>query len=169
MAFLPSMSPFLDTLHDQPVRSFAEGDVVISQGNSTGSLYVLIEGIAEVTKDGVAVTRTNEPGAIFGDLSALLGVPHTAEVRAAAPSRFHVVADARGYLERHPAMTLHLCRLLARRLDSLNQYLVNLKHQFAGHDHLGMVDGMIDLLMLRQPRERVAPRTSTLRDPNVAD
>jgi CRP/FNR family cyclic AMP-dependent transcriptional regulator len=163
------MSQLLDSLHDQPVKSFATGESVITQGNSTGSLYILIDGVAEVTKDGVAVTRTNEPGAIFGDLSALLGVPHTAEVRAAAPSRFHVVADARDFLERHPAMTLHLCRLLARRLDALNQYLVNLKHQFAGHDHLGMVDGMIDLLMLRQPRERVAPRASTLRDPNVAD
>lgn len=62
-------------------------------------------------------------------------------------------------------MNLHLCHLLARRLNAVNQYLVDLKQQFAGHDHLGMVDGMLDLLMHRQPRERTAPPPSSLQDP----
>jgi hypothetical protein len=32
-----------------------------------------------------------------------------------------------------------------------------------------MVDGMIDLLMHRHPRERIAPRRLTLRDPEFAE
>ena len=90
-------------------------------------------------------------------------------MRTLTPFSFYVVADARDFLERHPAVNLHLCKLLARRLDAVNKYLVNLKQQFAGHDHLSMVDGMLDMLMHRQPRERVLPARSTLRDPEVAD
>jgi len=165
----PTMVTLLASLQDQPVQEFAAGDILIGQGDCTGLLYILIEGTVEVTKDGVSVTKSNEPGAIFGDLAALLGEPHTAAVRALTPARFHVVVEAKEFLEQHPAVNLHLCKLLARRLDAVNQYLVDLKQQFAGHDHLGMVDGMLDMLMHRQPRERVVPKRSTLRDPEVED
>lgn len=163
------MMSLLSALHDHPVQQFAPGELLIEQGDCTGRLYILIEGTVEVAKDGVTVTKANEPGAIFGDLAALLGVPHTAAVRSLTPCRFHVVTDARDYLESNPSVSLHLCKLLARRLDAVNHYLVDLKQQFAGHDHLGLVDGMLDMLMLRQPRERVTPKRLTLRDPESAD
>jgi CRP-like cAMP-binding protein len=115
------------------------------------------------------VATTAEPGAVFGDLSALLGVPHTAEVRAVRASSFHFVTNPRTFLEQTPTACLHLCELLARRLDAVNKYLVDVKQQFAGHDHLGMVDGVLDTLMHRQPRRRVPPRESTLRDPEIVD
>jgi CRP/FNR family transcriptional regulator, cyclic AMP receptor protein len=169
VAALSAMHPLLAALQNQPVHDAVEGETVIEQGARTGRLYVLIEGTVEVTKDGVNVTKTNEPGAVFGDLALLLGVPHTAAVRALTPCRFFVVAEGRQLLEEETEVTLHLCTLLARRLDAVNKYLVNLKQQFAGHDHLGMVDGMLDMLMHRQPRERVAPPRSTLRDPEVLD
>jgi len=159
----------LATLESHPVQHFAEGETVLDQGESTGLLYILIQGTVEVVKDGVKVAKVNEPGSIFGDLSALLGVPHTAAVRAAKSSSFHVVADPREFLERNPAASLHLCKLLARRLDAVNKYLVDVKQQFDGHDHLAMVDGMLDTLMHRQPRERVAPKASTLREPEITD
>lgn len=162
-------SSILATLQDHPVQQFAAGEVLIEQGDSTGRLFILIEGGVEVIKDGVTVAKAGEPGAIFGDLSALLGVPHTAAVRTVRPSSFHVVADARSFLESHPSVGLHLCRLLARRLDAVNKYLVDVKQQFSGHDHLAMLDGMLDTLMHRQPRERVVPKESTLRDPEIAD
>jgi CRP/FNR family transcriptional regulator, cyclic AMP receptor protein len=159
----------LTTLESHPVQHFAEGDLVFEQGHSTGRLYILIQGTVEVVKDGVKVAKVNEPGSVFGDLSALLGVPHTAAVRAVKEASFHVVADPHEFLEQHPAASLHLCRLLARRLDAVNKYLVDVKQQFQGHDHLAMVDGMLDTLMHRQPRERVAPKASTLRDPENLD
>jgi CRP/FNR family cyclic AMP-dependent transcriptional regulator len=163
------MSDLLSELREQPLCHFDAGDTVIAEGASTGLLYFLVEGVVEVTKNGVSVTRTNEPGAVFGDLSALLGVPHTAEVKTLEPSRFRVVEDPIHLLESNPAISLHLCRLLARRLDGVNRYLVDLKQQFKGHDHLGMVDGMIDLLLHRHPRERVRPPRVTLRDPELAE
>jgi CRP/FNR family transcriptional regulator, cyclic AMP receptor protein len=155
----------LATLENHPVKHFAEGEVVLEQGDCTGLLYILIQGTVEVVKDGVKVAKVNEPGAIFGDLAALLGVPHTAAVRAVHGSSFHIVANPGEFLEQHPSVSLHLCKLLARRLDAVNKYLVDVKQQFEGHDHLAMVDGMLDTLMHRQPRERLVPKASTLREP----
>ena len=163
------MTAILKVLQDHPVRILAAGEIVLAQGDRTGLLLVLIEGQVEVVKDDVTVATVSEPGAIFGDLSALLGIPHTAAVRAMRASSFHVVADPRAFLERNPSACLHLCELLAKRLDAVNKYLVDVKKQYEGHDHLGMVDGVLDALMHRHPRPRVAPRESTLRDPEIAD
>lgn len=155
----------LNTLITHPIQHFAEGEVVLEQGDCTGLIYVLIRGTVEVVRDNVKVAKVNEPGAIFGDLSALLGVPHTAAVRAVHESSFHIVANPGEFLEQNPSASLHLCKLLARRLDAVNKYLVNVKQQFEGHDHLAMVDEMLDTLMHRQPRERLAPKASTLCEP----
>lgn len=162
------MAAILETLRDEPEKEVPAGHTLIEEGSETGALFVLIEGAVEVVKDGIMVAKSVEPGAIFGDLAALLRVPHTAAVRTISPSRFYVVTDAREFLKDHPPLCLHLCELLARRLDSVNKYLVDVKRQFVGHDHLAMVDEMLDTLMHRQPRKRVAPSASTLRDPEVA-
>lgn len=156
------MSSVLDVLRGHPVRTYAAGEAVLTQGERTGLLYVLVSGALVVMKDDVEVARVTEPGAILGDLSALLDVPHTASVRALKESSFHLVTDPRGFLSQHPAVCLQLCELLARRLDALNKYLVDVKQQFAGDSHLGMVDDVLDTLMHRQPRKRIVPKASTL-------
>jgi CRP-like cAMP-binding protein len=163
------VAAILTVLRDHPVRTFAAGETLFEQGARTGLLFVLVEGAVEVVKDDVTVASASEPGAIFGDLSALLGIPHTATVRAVRASTFHVVTNPRAFLEQNPSACLHLCELLARRLDAVNKYLVDVKQQFAGHDHLGLVDSVLDTLMHRHPRQRIAPKQSTLRDPEVAD
>ena len=163
------MSTILTTLQNHPVKQFGADETVLEQGARTDLLYVLIEGAVEVLKDQVKVASSSEPGAVFGDLSVLLRCPHTASVRTVRPSSFHIVPDPWKYLEENPSVCLHLCVLIAQRLDAVNKYLVNVKHQFAGHDHMGMVDGALDALMHRHPRPRVAPRASTIRDPEILD
>jgi CRP/FNR family cyclic AMP-dependent transcriptional regulator len=163
------MSTILAALSGHPVKTFAAGETILAQGESTGLLYILMEGKVEVVKDEVTVATAAEPGAVFGDLSALLGGPHTAGVRALRPCKFQVVTNPRAFLEANPQVCLYLCELLARRLDTLNKYLVDVKRQFAGHDHIGMVDSVLDSLMHRHPKPRVAPPASTLRDPEIAD
>ena len=63
----------------------------------------------------------------------------------------------------------HLCELLARRLVSVTDYLVNLKEQYAGHDHIGMVDEVLDKLIHRTPRKRIAPKSSTINITEIPD
>ena len=52
---------------------------------------------------------------------------------------------------------------LCLRLFNLNQYLVDLKSQFEGHDHLGMVDEVLETLM-NQQRTNVLKRAVSKRD-----
>jgi CRP-like cAMP-binding protein len=123
----------------------------------------------EVLKDDVPVAITSQPGAVFGEMAALLNCPHTTTVRAESPCAFYIVEDPRKLLSEHPEVCLHICELLARRLDSLNRYLVDVKHQFEGHDHLGMVDQVLEALLNRHPRPRVRPSESTVRAGELTD
>ena len=157
------MSAILEALRGRPEQRFTAGQVVLQQGDQTGCLYFLIEGAVEVLKDEVPVAITSQPGVVFGEMAALLGGQHTATVRAVKPCAFYIVESPREFLRASPPMCLHVCELLARRLDSLNNYLVDVKRQFEGHDHIGMVDEVLESLLHRQPRDRIRPKESTIR------
>jgi CRP-like cAMP-binding protein len=118
-------------------------------------LFFLIDGEVEVYKGEVPLASTSEPGSVFGEMFALLGTSHRASVRAVEPSSFYVVEDGRGFLQDHPVISMHVSELLARRLDALNKYLVDVRQQFEGHDHLGMIDEVLEVLMHRQRRPPV--------------
>jgi len=59
-------------------------------------------------------------------------------------------------LEATPAISVHVARLLARRLNAVTTYLVDLKRQYEDRDdHLGMVDEVLEsLLQLQTKRGR---------------
>jgi len=159
----PAMASILELIHSDDVRSFAAGEVIIEQGGRTNLLWFLVEGVVEVLKDDIRVATASQPGAVFGELSALLGGNHTATVRALQPCVFRVVEDPRAFLESSPLVCLHICELVARRLNAVNQYLVDVKRQFEGNEHLGIVDEVLETLMHRHPAKRVRPSESTIR------
>lgn len=157
------MSKILQSLQDREVRRFEPGGIVLEQGAQTHLLYVLIDGKVEVVKDGVRVSTISEAGATFGEISVLLNGNHTATVRALTPCSFHVIENPRELLQTSPPICFHVCELLARRLDSLTHYLMDVRKQFEGHDHIGMVDEVLEALLHRQGAGRVRPRESTIR------
>jgi CRP/FNR family transcriptional regulator, cyclic AMP receptor protein len=163
------MSSILELIHGCEVRRFEPGQAVLEQGEKTGLLFFLIEGAVEVVKDNVPVATVSQPGAVFGEISALLGGGHTATVRALRPSAFHVVQNPRAFLEASPTVCLHVCELVAQRLDALNKYLVDVKQQFQGHEHLGMVDNVLETLMHRHPVQRIRPAESKIRQTEPPD
>jgi CRP-like cAMP-binding protein len=153
---LRRMSPFLDHVADHVSRHFAAGEVVIEQGEMTGELLVLVSGSVEILRDNVRVAKATEAGVVFGEMSALLGGVATATVRALEPAVFALIGEPRAFLISNPEASLYVAELLARRLDSLNKYLIDVKRQYEGHDHLGMVDEVLEALMHRS-RTRPAP------------
>jgi CRP-like cAMP-binding protein len=146
------METFLDIVAGHPVRTLAAGEFVLRQDAPCEILHVLLDGEVEVLRDDIRVAKTAEPGAVFGEMSLLLGGPCTASVRTLRPSRFASVAEPRLLFATSPVACLHVAALLARRIDALNRYLIDVKRQYEGHDHLGMVDDVIGALMHRQPR-----------------
>jgi CRP-like cAMP-binding protein len=75
---------------------------------------------------------------VFGELSVLLGQPHTADIRALEASQFHV-ADAATLLRIDPIGLLYVATVLAQRLDSANQTLLELKRQIQAGEPRGAI------------------------------
>jgi CRP/FNR family transcriptional regulator, cyclic AMP receptor protein len=163
------MRSILELIPGNDVRRFGAGEAIIEQGGRTNLLWFLVEGAVEVVKDGVRVATATQSGAVFGELAALLGANHTATVRALEPCVFYVCENPRAFLESSPLVCLHVCELVARRLDAVNQYLVDVKQQFVGDQHLGMVDDVLGTLIHRHPANRVKPDESTIREPELSD
>ena len=122
----------------------------MEQGSRTGPMLVMLEGEVEVLRDDVRVAKASQSGVVFGEMSVLLNGPHTATVRALKASSFAIVENPREFLTNSAQASLHIAELLASRLDALNKYLIDVKRQYEGHDHIGMVDDVIETLMHRQ-------------------
>ena len=144
MTTMPTAASFLASLSGLPVRSYVPGELVLSAGAVTGRVLVLKEGTVEVVKDGVALTEVSEPGAVFGEMAALLDRPHSADVRATAPCDFHLIEDGRAFFMSEPAAIMHVAIILARRLDAVNGYLVQAR---GGLQQAGRPTGFIDQLI----------------------
>jgi CRP-like cAMP-binding protein len=137
-----------------PLRKLAAGDVLIEENSVAGALYFLAEGTLEVCKDDVQLAEVTEVGAVFGEMSVLLRTVHTARVFASTDGAVRVAEDPELFLRENPEVALYVARILARRLNSLNRYLVDIKHQFSDmDDHLGMVDEVLGALMNKHPRD----------------
>lgn len=144
----------LDTCKDAPREDFAPGAVLLSESETSGRLYVLKSGTVEVMRGGTRVALVEEPGALFGEMSVLLNLPHTATVRAATPATVYVFDDAERLLRSNPEIAFLIGRLLAGRLNAATSYLVDIKRQFEGHgDHLGMVGDVLDVLIHQQDED----------------
>jgi CRP/FNR family cyclic AMP-dependent transcriptional regulator len=149
---VPTIADYCGAL---PVASFAAGEALLVEGHQTGRFYVLTEGVVEVVKGADTVINVvADVGAVFGEMSVLLDMPHMATVRALEPVKAHVVEDGATFLENHPDVSAALARLLAQRLHGVTTYLVDLKQQFEDQtNHLGMVDEILESLVHDQPRE----------------
>ena len=150
------MPTILDHCRGLDQQEFETGAILIKEGTRSGRLFVLVEGTCDVFRTDanggeVEISVVDEPGAIFGEMSVLLGLPHTASVRSGSPVRAFVIEGGAPFLQSRPEFTLPIARLLARRLHSATTYLVNLKQQYRDFEnHFGMVDEVLESLTHQQ-------------------
>ena len=153
------MRSILEDFRGLEAEDFPAGELLMEEGTSTGRLIVLVDGTVDVFRADeqggeVEIASISEPGSIFGEMSMLLDLPHTASVRAASPTRAFVVDNAEAFLRARPEIALPVAKLLARRLQAATTYLVNLKQQFQGFEnHFGMVDEVLESLTHQQDEE----------------
>jgi CRP-like cAMP-binding protein len=87
-----------------PLATYQPGETVLAAGTKTG---LLKKGAVAIKKNGTVIAEVTEPGAVFGELSALLNQPHTADVRTLEASEFRIAhADL---LVEDPHRTLVRC------------------------------------------------------------
>jgi CRP/FNR family transcriptional regulator, cyclic AMP receptor protein len=161
---LTRVSELLRLSADLPVAVVSAGEVLIQEGSPHGRMFVLVSGEVTVERAGTAFARVDSPGAVFGEMSVVLGRPATATVRASSDLVVHVIEDPDEFLTSRPGVALAVLRTTASRLEGLTQYLVDVKAQFAGLDgHLGIVDQILDTLVHHQGP---TSRTGSARDPD---
>jgi len=108
------------------VRTFAKRSIIVSEGDDTDSLYVMLSGKARVfvADDKGREVQLNQlgPGEYFGEVT-LDGGPRSASVMALEECRCAVVkrAELTTFLEHNPELALHVVRKLARRVRDLTE------------------------------------------------
>lgn len=96
------------------------GTVLFEEGTTGHEFFVIIDGDADVTKQGRRLRKMGA-GDFFGEIALLERMERTATVTARTPLRFFVVSDSafRSLLSAHPGIELKVLRALARRVPSM--------------------------------------------------
>jgi len=106
------------------VRAFPKRAIIVSEGDDTDSIYVMLSGKARVfvADDKGREVQLNQLGAgeYFGEVT-LDGGPRSASVMALEDCRCAVVkrGELTTFLEQNPELSLHIVRKLAHRVREL--------------------------------------------------
>ena len=92
-----------------PLATYKIGETVLAAGSKTGRLLILKKGAVIIVKETIKIAKVTEPGAVFGELSALLDQPHTADVHAVETSQFHMLTRACSCKTQSCSSTLQGC------------------------------------------------------------
>ena len=104
------------------VRAFPKRAIIVTEGDETDSLYVVLSGKARVyvadEKGREVQLKQLGPGEYFGEVT-LDGGPRSASVMAIDDTRCAIVKPP--LLEPHPELALHIVRKLAHRVRELTE------------------------------------------------
>ena len=110
----------------ETVRTFPKNAIIVSEGDETDSLYVMLAGHARVyvaNAEGreVQLNRIG-PGEYFGEVT-LDGGPRSASVMALEECRCGLIkrVEIEAFFEKNPRFALHLVRKLASRVRHLTE------------------------------------------------
>ncbi len=122
----------LNALADKakPVK-FAKGEVIITEGEQTQSLYIVISGEVKVLTHYGENKNVDlvilEPGYYFGEMSLLTNDPRSATVTALHNTTCAVISkpDFKNWLAAHPNIEINLLNVLAEKVE----YMTEKTHQ----------------------------------------
>jgi CRP/FNR family cyclic AMP-dependent transcriptional regulator len=138
---LSSNDAFEKVVSTLPLKTYRAGDTILAAGSKTGQLLILKKGTVVVLNGSTEIAKVDQPGAVIGEIAALLDLPHTADVRALTDSEFHV-ADAT-LIDKDPTAARHVARILARRIVEANKNFAELRSQL----HAGQPSGVLSKML----------------------
>ena len=146
------------------VRKLPRQALVVSEGERTDSLYIILSGKVKVflsDENRQLTLRTLGPGDYFGEMVLDEG-PRSASVMTLEPSSFAVVSrDAfAAFIARHPDFTLRLIK----KLIGLTRALTNNVRSLALLDVYGRVARLLLELAVERDGKRVIPEKLTQRE-----
>lgn len=161
------MVGLLDYCDSYPHRALGAGEVLIGEGATSDEMYVVVSGAFVVSLAGQTLAVVTEPGAVFGEMSALLDGPTGATVTVAEGTdgaEVVVVDHPLAFMIERPDALLFIARTLAGRLGASSAYLSDLQRQYGAQSgNLGLIDEVLAKLAFgtQQPAE-----PGSMRDPD---
>ena len=107
-----------------PEVSIKSGEIILEEGVKSSKVFILQSGNVLVTTNGEELCKVDVKGAVFGDMSVLLGRETSAEVKVTEDSTFIVIEDAPNYLKTQPELIFGIAQILASRLVHMNEVFV---------------------------------------------
>lgn len=132
-----SLSPETRTFIASRMRTetFASGELIVRQGDTGDSLYIITNGLVKVTKR----ERTGEShelarlrtGDYFGEMSLLAGQPRSADIIAVTETTTLILykEELEKLLQESPAVAMHFNKVLSKRLRDTSQMNVTAKQK----------------------------------------
>lgn len=113
------------------VRNYKAGETIIEEGQPGGSLHIMINGRAEVSKSGKEPGEKKyladlNRGSIFGEMSVFDDAPYSATIKAREDCSVHVIKgeDFKKFLKKNPDVAYDvfctLISLISSRLRRTN-------------------------------------------------
>ena len=106
--------------------TFADGELIVEEGQAGGRFFVLQSGTARVVQGG-RTRATLGPGSYFGELSVLDAEPRSASVLATSPVVTWSIAEFnfRPLLKENPSLAVKLLVALGGRLRAAERSYVS--------------------------------------------
>jgi CRP/FNR family cyclic AMP-dependent transcriptional regulator len=150
------------------VRTFPRNTVIISDGDQSDSLYIILSGKVKVFASNAAgrevVIDFDGPGEYVGEMS-LFGAPRSASVVTTEPTTCAIVTRARfrEFVLTHPEFALHLIEKLIHRVRHTTESVKSL----ALSDVYGRLVQLLNTLACTVDGKLVVPERLTQQD--IAD
>ena len=98
-------------------KTVSPGEKVVQQGQGGVGFYLILDGKAEVIKDGTKLAELGA-GNFFGELGVIDGQPRTADVVAVTETKCWILSQwaMKSIIANHPEVALSMLEELARRL-----------------------------------------------------
>lgn len=111
------------------LTSFETGQTIMVEGDDSQDLYILVSGELEILKGSKKIWEIADRGAIFGEMSFLMGSKRTATVKAKDDVEAICIPrkNITAFLSEFPGVSREIAKLLAERLGETSQILHGLK------------------------------------------
>ena len=109
------------------MKFYKKGEIICKEGEVNKKFYVLLGGKAGVYKNGIKIAEFTEKGSVFGDLSAVLGTPRSADIIADEICQvLELQYDFDDLLKTNPNVVKKIIAALANRLNQTTEKYVRL-------------------------------------------
>ncbi|HMV78447.1 MAG TPA: cyclic nucleotide-binding domain-containing protein [Leptospiraceae bacterium] len=113
-------------------KGFPAKEVLLAQGDPANQMYILMEGKANVIRNGKLIGSVQKRGEYLGEISFLMNTEYTASVVTETPCTMIRIErnEAESFLRHSPEVAISMAAKLAGRLAELNRKISNLGNTF---------------------------------------